>query len=302
MSIKYGKGTSASRHIAMVERKPLTKNKTIKGLTFSQKNKAGRNYLGKIVTRGRGGGVARRKRQLQKNHLSGTYRILRLEYDPTRSAWLSLTADSEGNLSYQTAPNKFSGGDWVDVWTKPQEAIEHSPHRYASERTVQRSREDGTVTLPIKHIPSGTTIYNIEVIPGKGPKYCRSAGTGGRVFRTERKGYVHLQLPSGEHRYVPEACTATFGAVSVGNHKLESFGKAGRRRLKGHRPKVRGVAMNPVDHPHGGGEGRSSGGRPSTTPWGKRTHWNPTRRRNKHSDDLLITPRPKKGTVNTTKG
>jgi len=301
MSIKYRKGTGGSRRMSVINRTELSRNR-VKGLTFSQKLKAGRNQTGQIVCRGRGGGAARRLRHLQSQPANGPHRILRFEHDPTRTAWLALMADEFGNLHYRVAPAYTSQGQFMDNWDEPDEAVDRVPRRYPTPRTVRRYRYDGKVTMPMKHIPSGMVVHNVEAQPGQGPEYCRSAGTRARLYRTERPGYVHLRLPSGEERFLSNECRATYGLASVVEHKQTVIGKAGRRRLKGRRPKVRGVAMNPVDHPHGGGEGRSSGGRHSVTPKGIRTHWNPTRSLKKSKKDtLLIKPRPRKGSVHNPK-
>merc|ERR1712072_359569 len=298
MSIKYRKGTGGSRRATIIDRAGLSDRKSVKDLTFSQKQKAGRNQSGKIVVRGRGGGAARRLRRLRSVQTGGAHRILRFEHDPTRSSWLALITDEFGELHYRAAPAYTDRGDWMDIWNHPKEAMDRSPERYPSPRSVRRFHHDGKVTMPMKQIPSGMVVHNIEREPGRGPEYCRSAGTRARLFRTERKGYAHIRLPSGEERFLSDECQATYGVASVVEHKRLEIGKAGRRRLKGRRPKVRGVAMNPVDHPHGGGEGRSSGGRCSVTPKGTLTHWNPTRSLKKTKGDrFLIKPRPRKGSV-----
>jgi len=302
MSIKYRKGTGGSRRATIINRAELSDGKSIKNLTFSQKQKAGRNQTGQIVCRGRGGGVPRRLRRVQLARTHGQHQILRFEHCPTRTSWLALTADESGELHYRTAPGHTASNAWMDYWDNPQEAVIADPERYPSLRQVRKYRYDGKVTMPMKHIPSGMVVHNIEREPGRGPEYCRSAGTRARLYRTERKGYVHIRLPSGEERFLSDECLATYGVASAPEHKRLVIGKAGRRRLKGRRPKVRGVAMNPVDHPHGGGEGRSSGGRCSVTPKGTRTHWNPTRSLKKSKADVfLIKPRPRKGSVHRPK-
>ncbi len=290
----FNKGTLSSRHVVAVDRSECSRKSGVKKLTSFQKIKSGRNNTGQIVVRHRGGGVARRLRSVSWNASSGSYKVLRLEYDPTRSSWLALLADSKGKLSYRIAPSNCSSGSNMDVWSTLHEAMDSSPDRYTGERSVQRHRSDGSVTLPIKYIPSGTSVHGIERSPGMGPLYARTAGSKATLYRTDKEGYVHIVLPSGESRYFPEDCLATFGSVGVENHKLEVLGKAGRRRNKGFRPRVRGVAMSHHDHPMGGGEGRSSGGQPSVSFTGKLVHWNPTRsRKKKKNDKLLISRRSK---------
>jgi large subunit ribosomal protein L2 len=137
--------------------------------------------------------------------------------------------------------------------------------RYVNLRGVGRMREDGMVSLPMKHIISGTEVHNIEIVPGKGPVYCKAAGSKAFLYRAEKEGYVRIDLPSGESRFVPEECIATLGSSSASEQKHTVIGMAGRKRRKGFKPRVRGVAMNPIDHPHGGGEKRTSGGRPNVS-------------------------------------
>merc|ERR1711959_58253 len=266
------------------------------GLTFSQKNKAGRSGTGQIVCRGRGGGAARRLRHLQSiQQTGGNYRILRLEYDPTRTSWLALMTDKTGDLHYRRVPEGVQGGNWLDVFDSPRQASEVDSNRYRTAvKARSDNRADGKITLPMKYIPNGTMVHNIEVKPGTGPKYCRSAGTGARVYQAYQEGYVQIKLPSGEERLVPNECLATYGRTSVLDHKQVTLGKAGRRRLKGFRPKVRGVAMNSNAHPHGGGEARKPGRRMPTSPWGGLSLWTPTRSTKKSKrDPLLIKPRPR---------
>jgi len=287
MAIKNLNISKASRHAQIVSRKNLTKKGGLKGLTKTKKSTAGRNSKGRIVCFHRGSGVATRSRLIDwgfKSSGPGSNRTIRLEYDPGRSAAISLVANVNGGLSYQLASNKTRPGMYSDFFLSPDAAVESMPERYPSTRAAQREHANVVLTLPLKHIPSGNSVHNIELTPGNGPIYCRSAGSSARIFRSGKEGMVHIQLPSGEHRFVPGDCLATMGVCSVDEHKHATIGIAGRRRRKGIRPTVRGCAINPVDHPHGGGEGRSNGGRPSVSPWGRIVHWKKTRRKSKDVD------------------
>ena len=230
----------------------VTTGKPEKSLVTRLPNKAGRNNQGRITVRHKGGGNKRLYRVIDfkrnKENVPGS--IKTIEYDPNRSARIALVAYADGEKAYILAPIGMKVGDTVmsgrDADIKPGNA------------------------LLLKDIPVGTVLHNVELRPGKGGQLARSAGTYSQLLSKE-KGYCHVRLPSGEIRLVKAECRATVGQVSNPEHENLSVGKAGKNRWFGIRPRVRGVAMNPIDHPHGGGEGRTSGGRHPVTPWGKPT-------------------------------
>ena len=260
--------TPSRRGFVLVDRAELWKGKPEKSLTEGLRNKGGRNNNGRITARRRGGGHKRRYRIIDfkrlKHDVEAT--VLRLEYDPNRTAFIALIKYADGDLSYILAPqrlregDKIISGDTVDI--KPGNA------------------------MPMQNIPVGTIIHNVEMKVGKGGQIARSAGTYAQIIGKDQ-GYAQLRLNSGELRMVRAECMATVGAVSNPDQQNIKLGKAGRKRWLGKRPSVRGVAMNPIDHPHGGGEGRTSGGRHPVTPWGKPTKGKRTRS-NKKTDRLIM--------------
>ena len=269
MALKtYNPTTPSRRGLVLVDRAGLWKGKPEKSLTEGLRNKGGRNNNGRITARRRGGGHKRRYRIIDfkrlKHDVEAT--VLRLEYDPNRTAFIALIKYADGELSYILAPqrlregDKIISGDTVDI--KPGNA------------------------MPMQNIPVGTIIHNVEMKVGKGGQIARSAGTYAQIIGKDQ-GYAQLRLNSGELRMVRAECMATVGAVSNPDQQNIKLGKAGRKRWLGKRPSVRGVAMNPIDHPHGGGEGRTSGGRHPVTPWGKPTKGKRTRS-NKKTDRLIM--------------
>ncbi len=260
MALKYFKPTTpGQRQLVIVDRSELWKGKPEKSLTLGLRKKGGRNSFGRITTRHQGGGHKQRYRLIdfkrQKKDIPAV--VERIEYDPNRTAFIALIKYEDGELSYILAPQKLKVGDKVisgknsDI--KPGNA------------------------LPLESIPIGTLVHNVEMKPGKGGQLARSAGTYAQLVGRD-SGYAQLKLNSGELRMVRAECMASIGAVSNPDQKNVSIGKAGRSRWLGIRPTVRGVAMNPVDHPHGGGEGKTSGGRHPVTPWGKSTKGKKTRK------------------------
>jgi large subunit ribosomal protein L2 len=271
MALKtYKPSTPGLRQLALVNRSDLHKGKPVKALTSGKSEKGGRNNLGRITVRFRGGGHKQSYRLVDfKRRKSETAKVERLEYDPNRTAFIALIKYSDGELSYILAPQRLSVGDEVvsgqNVDVKPGNA------------------------MPLSNIPVGTIVHNVEMKIGKGGAIARSAGTYAQIVGRDQ-GYVSLRLNSGEQRIVHGACFATVGAVSNPDHMNASLGKAGRARWLGRRPHNRGVTMNPVDHPHGGGEGRTSGGRHPVTPWGKPTKGKKTRS-NKSTDKFIVASR-----------
>jgi large subunit ribosomal protein L2 len=265
---KFNPVTPGLRQLIQVDRSELYKGKPVKSLTEGLTKTGGRNNTGRITTRHIGGGHARRYRLVdfkrRKFNMEAT--VERLEYDPNRTAFIALVTYKDGTQSYILAPQRLSKGDVV----------------VSGERVDVKP---GNAML-IKNIPVGTIIHNVEMKPGKGGQLARSAGAYVQLVARE-SGTVQIKLGSGEVRRVPQECMATVGAVSNADHMNEQMGKAGRNRWKGIRPSVRGVVMNPVDHPHGGGEGKSSGGRHPVTPWGKGTKGTKTRN-NKRTDRQIV--------------
>jgi len=275
MALKQFKPTTPGRRgLVLIKRDGLWKGKPEKSLTEGLRKKGGRNNTGQITARRRGGGHKRRYRTIDfrrsKFDVVGT--VERLEYDPNRTAFIALINYEDGERQYIIAPQRLAIGDKVisgeQVDIKPGNA------------------------MPMKNIPVGTIIHNIEMKPGKGAQMARSAGTYVQLIGKDQ-GYIQLRLSSGELRMVRGECMATIGAVSNPDQQNIKLGKAGRNRWLGKRPSVRGVAMNPIDHPHGGGEGRTSGGRHPVTPWGKPTKGKRTRS-NKKTDRLIMRRRHSK--------
>ncbi|MDP6109417.1 MAG: 50S ribosomal protein L2 [Rhodospirillales bacterium] len=274
MALRNYKPTSPGRRaLVLVDKSHLWKGKPEKSLTEGLNGKGGRNNKGRITARRRGGGHKRRYRIIdfkrRKFDVSAT--VERLEYDPNRSAFIALIKYDDGELSYILAPQRLQPGDQVisgeQVDIKPGNA------------------------MPMANIPVGTIIHNVELKIGGGGQLSRSAGTYVQLIGKDQ-GYAQLRLTSGEIRIVRAECMATIGAVSNSDKANIKLSKAGRNRWLGKRPSVRGVAMNPVDHPHGGGEGRTSGGRHPVSPWGKPTKGKRTRS-NKKTDRLIIRRRKK---------
>jgi large subunit ribosomal protein L2 len=264
--------TPSMRQLVLVDRSDLYKGKPVKALTEGKIGTGGRNNMGRVTVRFRGGGHKRSLRLVdfrRREHIGVPATVERLEYDPNRSAFIALIKYESGTLSYILAPQRLSVGDTV----------------VASETADIKPGN----ALPLSAIPVGTIVHNVELKIGKGGAMARSAGTYAQIVGRD-SGYVILRLNSGEQRLVNGACFATVGAVSNPDHMNVSIGKAGRNRWLGKRPHNRGVAMNPVDHPHGGGEGRTSGGRHPVTPWGKPTKGKKTRV-NKRTDRFIIASR-----------
>ena len=277
MALKKYKPTSpAQRGLVLVDRSGLYKGKPVKGLTEGLTKSGGRNNYGRVTVRFRGGGHKRSYRLIDfkrtKADMPAT--VERLEYDPNRTAFIALIKYEDGELAYILAPQRLAAGDTVvsgnRVDVKPGNA------------------------MPLANIPVGTIVHNVELKPGKGGQIARSAGAYVQLVGRDQ-GYALLRLSSGEQRMVPGTCMATIGAVSNPDHSNITIAKAGRNRWLGKRPHVRGVVMNPVDHPHGGGEGRTSGGRHPVTPWGKPTKGKKTRRNKSTSKFIVRSHHQKKG-------
>lgn len=247
----------------------ITKSKPEKSLVRPLKKSGGRNNKGRITSRRRGGGHKRQYRiiDFKRNKFDIPAKVVAIEYDPNRSARIALLHYTDGEKRYILSPYGIKVGDKVVSSQKK------APLKIGN-------------CLPLSKIPSGLFVHNVELVPGKGAQMVRSAGAGAQVLAKDA-GMVTLKLPSGEVRMVDEKCMVTIGEVGNKSHETVKIGKAGRSRWLGRRPKVRGVAMNPVDHPMGGGEGKSSGGRHPTTPWGKPTKGYKTRKKNKTSNRYI---------------
>jgi large subunit ribosomal protein L2 len=270
MALKnYNPITPGMRELVMVDRSDLYKGGPLKTLTEGLSKKGGRNNHGRITARRIGGGHKRRYRIIDfkrsKSGMAAT--VERIEYDPNRTAFIALIKYEDGEQAYIIAPQRLAPGDQVMSG-------------------VGSDIKPGNA-LPLNNIPVGTIVHNVEMKPGKGGQIARSAGTYVQLVGRDQ-GYAQVKLSSGELRLVRGECMATVGAVSNPDQSNISLGKAGRKRWLGKRPQVRGVAMNPVDHPHGGGEGRTSGGRHPVTPWGKPTKGKRTRNKKKPSSKLII--------------
>jgi large subunit ribosomal protein L2 len=275
MALKTFKPTTPSqRQLVIVDRGELWKGEPVKALTEGKRGKGGRNNNGRITQRWRGGGHKRRYRIIdfkrRKDDVTAT--VERLEYDPNRTAFIALVKYEDGEQAYILAPQRLKAGDKV----------------VSGERVDVKPGN----AMPMKNMPVGTIIHNVEMKVGKGGQIARSAGTYAQLVGRDA-GYALLRLSSGEVRMVRAECRATIGAVSNPDEQNIVIGKAGRSRWLGRRPSVRGVAMNPIDHPHGGGEGRTSGGRHPVTPWGKPTKGKKTRQ-NKATDRYIVRRRNKK--------
>ena len=273
----YKPTTPARRKTSVVISSDITKTKPEKSLTKAKKRQAGRNKTGKITVRHRGGGAKRRLRLVDfKRHIfDQPAEIIAIEYDPNRSARIALIKYPDGQLSYILAANDFKLGSQI-VSSNKKVAI-HKGNR-----------------MPLEFIPAGISLYNIELNPGRGGVLARSAGTSAILQAVEGK-FAQLKMPSSEIRLVKKECLATIGSLSNPDHRLVRIGKAGRKRHMGIRPTVRGKAMNPVDHPHGGGEGRHPIGlKYPKTPWGKHALGVKTRKKGKWSDKMIIKRRKKR--------
>ncbi|MEN8130735.1 MAG: 50S ribosomal protein L2 [Pseudomonadota bacterium] len=269
MAVVKTKPTSPGRRFVVKARQSeLHKGQPYRPLLEKKPRSGGRNNLGRITTRHRGGGHKQRYRVIdfKRNKDGVPAQIERIEYDPSRSAHIALLRYADGERRYIIAPKKIKVGDSIIS---------------GSEAVIKVGN-----SLPLRNIPLGSIVHCIELKPGKGAQMVRSAGTAAQLIAREG-GYVTLRLRSGEMRKVLSECRATLGEVSNAEHNLLKLGKAGAQRWRGVRPTVRGVAMNPVDHPHGGGEGRTSGGRNPVTPWGVPTKGYKTRKA-KHTDRLII--------------
>ena len=273
---RYRPTTPSRRHMTSLDFSEITKSKPEKSLVVHLKKHSGRNNQGKITVRHRGGGHKKKYRVIDfkriKDDIPATVKAI--EYDPNRSANIALLAYADGEKRYIIAPNGLKVGD--KLMNGPNAEI-HAGN-----------------CLPMTHIPLGSEIHNIEMKPGKGAQMVRSAGNSAQLMAREGK-MATVRLPSGETRMVPVTCRATLGSVGNSDHELVKIGKAGRKRNMGIRPTVRGSVMNPVDHPHGGGEGKAPIGRSApSTPWGKPALGYKTRQRNKQSDKYIVSKRKKK--------
>lgn len=273
MALKsFNPTTPSQRQLVIVDRSGLYKGKPVKALTEGLSSKGGRNNAGRMTVRHRGGGHKRTYRKIdfkrRKYDVEGT--VDRIEYDPNRTAFIALVTYTDGEQAYILAPQRLAAGDKVIA---SRSAADVKPGN----------------AMPLQTMPVGTIVHNVEMKPGKGGQIARSAGTYVQLVGRDQ-GMAILRLNSGEQRLVPGSCLATVGAVSNPDNSNRNDGKAGRSRWLGKRPSVRGVVMNPIDHPHGGGEGRTSGGRHPVTPWGKPTKGKRTRS-NKLTDKFIMRSR-----------
>jgi large subunit ribosomal protein L2 len=273
MALKTFKPVTPSlRQLVLVDRRELYKGKPVKALTEGKSSSGGRNNLGRITVRFRGGGHKRALRNVdfkRRDQLNVSATVERIEYDPNRTAFIALINYPDGKQSYILAPQRLAAGDKVVAG----DGVDIKPGNAG----------------PIGSMPVGTIVHNVELKIGKGGAIARSAGNYAQIVGRDQ-GYVTVRLNSGEQRLVHGQCFASVGAVSNPDHMNISLGKAGRNRWLGKRPHNRGVAMNPVDHPHGGGEGRTSGGRNPVTPWGVPTKGKKTRS-NKRTDVFILSSR-----------
>ena len=264
---KFRPNTPGTRGLTLVDKKGLWTGKPVKSLTAGLSKKGGRNNTGRITMRRKGGGHKAKYRIVDfKRNNKESATVDRIEYDPNRSSYIALITYTDGTKSYILAPKDLKAGDQVISGEKKEIRIGNC--------------------MPMSDIPVGIDIHNIELKIGSGAQLARSAGSSTQIVG-KSDGYVAIKLPSGEQRKVREECRATIGVLSNIDKKNQKLGKAGRKRWLGVRPSVRGVAMNPIDHPHGGGEGKTSGGRDPVTPWGKPTKGKKTRN-NKRTDKFII--------------
>ena len=266
--------TPTLRYKQLNDKKEITADKPYKPLTVGKKRSSGRSNVGQITSRRRGGGHKKAYRiiDFKRNRVGIPCTVETIEYDPNRSARIALVKYADGKRQYIIAPANIKVGDVLNSGVGAEYRIGNA--------------------LPLKDIPLNATIHNVEMIPGKGAQIARSAGAGAELIAKDGK-LCQVRLPSGEIRYIPEDALATIGQVSNIDHMNESSGSAGRSRWLGIRPSVRGVVMNPVDHPLGGGEGRTSGGRHPVSPWGKPAKGKKTRN-NKRTDHYIVRRRQKK--------
>ena len=269
-TIKYKPTTPARRNMSVPSFEEITKFTPEKSLIVTKKKHAGRNSYGRITVRHRGGGNKVKYRIIDfKRQNPNANTVVGIEYDPNRTAYIALLQDTEGTKSYVIAPEGLKTGDIV--YSGPTADIKPGN------------------TLPIANIPVGTVINNIEIYPGKGAQLVRSAGAMAQLISKEANGMAQIRLPSGEVRYIRLDCKATIGQVGNVEHDTVKVGKAGKTRHKGIRPTVRGSVMNPCDHPHGGGEGRSPIGHPGPlTPWGKPALGYKTRNKKSRTDKFIV--------------
>jgi large subunit ribosomal protein L2 len=276
MALKQFKPVTPSlRGTVLVDKSELWKGKPVKGLTEGKSHSGGRNNHGRTTVRFRGGGHKQSYRYVdfkRRTKFNMPATVERLEYDPNRTAWIALLKYQDGELAYIIAPQRLKAGDTVIAGDR----VDIKPGN----------------AMPLASIPVGTIVHALEMKPGAGAKIARSAGTYCQLVGKDA-GYAQVKLMSGEVRLLRAECLASIGAVSNPDNSNQQLGKAGRRRWMGFRPHNRGVVMNPVDHPHGGGEGRTSGGRHPVTPWGKPTKGYKTRT-NKRTDRLIVRRRTAK--------
>ena len=275
MSLKIFKPyTKSTRGTVSIDRKHLWKGKALKKLTFGKKSTGGRNNLGRITSRSRGAGNKNKYRMIdfyrKKDDLKA--KVERIEYDPNRSAHVALVKYEDEVYNYILAPSKIKIGDQIVSGRNKEIKIGNC--------------------MPLSDIPEGTNIHNIELLPNSGGKLVRSAGSSAQISGID-ENYCIIKLVSGEIRKIISTARATIGSVSNSDHQNIKIGKAGRNRWKGKRPSVRGVAMNPVDHPHGGGEGKTSGGRSPVSPWGQSAKGLKTRK-NKKTNKFIISRKIKR--------
>ena len=263
--------TPSRRYMSVSTFEEITRNRPEYSLTVPIRKTGGRNHHGKITSRRRGGGHKRRYRiiDFKRNKFDVKGEVFSIEYDPNRSSRIALIHYTDGEKRYIIAPDGIKVGDSI-----------------ISSKNEKVSFDTGNC-MPLKFIPDGMLVHNVELKPGKGAQMVRSAGAYARIMANEG-GLITLKLPSNEMRMVSENCLATIGTVGNKSHENIVIGKAGRSRWLGKRPKVRGVVMNPVDHPHGGGEGKTSGGRHPVSPWGMPTKGYKTRKKNKLSNKFIV--------------
>jgi large subunit ribosomal protein L2 len=270
MPIRKPKPTSPGRRFATYpDFAEITKSEPEKSLVEGLTKSGGRNSYGRKTSRHRGGGAKRLYRRIDFKRTKDTVpaKVAAIEYDPNRTAYIALLHYADGEKRYILAPNRLQVGMTVISGDGADIAVGHC--------------------LPLERIPTGTVVHNVELQPGRGGQLARSAGAGVQLMAKER-GMATLRLPSGETRMVPAACRATIGTIGNAEHQNVTVGKAGRKRHMGVRPQTRGTAMNPVDHPHGGGEGSTTPGRHPVTPWGVPTLGYRTRKKNKASDRYIV--------------
>jgi len=276
MALKKPKPTSPGRRFATYsDGADLTRSEPEKSLVEGITKSGGRNAHGRITSRHRGGGAKRRYRRIDFKRVKDGVpaKVASIEYDPNRTSYIALLHYADGDKRYILAPQRLTVGATVESGPEADIRVGNC--------------------LPLRNIPTGTILHNVELTPGRGGQMGRSAGTAIQLMAKEGERAT-LRLPSGEMRMVQTDCRATVGAIGNVEHQNISIGKAGRSRHKGIRPQTRGTAMNPVDHPHGGGEGSTTPGRHPVTPWGVPTLGYPTRKKNKQSDRMIVRRRRKK--------